>query len=34
MLFGVVFNEKTAKKNKKQDTFESLLPHVSTMEGL
>jgi hypothetical protein len=34
MLFGVVFIEKNAKKKKKQDTFENLLPHISTTGAL
>jgi hypothetical protein len=36
MLFGVVFIEKNAKKKKKKkrDTFENLLPHISTTGAL
>jgi hypothetical protein len=34
MVFGVVFMEKNAQINKKQDTFENLLPHISITEAL
>jgi hypothetical protein len=34
MVFGVVFMEKNAKKKKKRDTFENLLPHISITEAL
>jgi len=35
MLFGIVFIEKNAKKNKKKHGGEkNLLPHISTMEAL
>jgi len=35
MLFGVVFIEKNAKKEKKKrSAFENLLPHISTTKVL
>jgi hypothetical protein len=34
MLFGVVFIEKNAKKQKKCGAFENLLPHISATEAL